>query len=243
MTNLDLTDKFWNYLKDNPVNTTSIVVYLYLVRIWESKSQKAFDYSDIKLSQDLNLSRITVINARNILCKIGLINCTLTNGKPALYDIKINFNFSDQNTSVEKNNSLHQKPSIRNTHSEPKANSKTSNQNTSSNQNLTQSLQAKEVVNIPQPTPKKPLPENIPTLEEFQAFARTVEIYNVDMDFLIKTKYEDWIDRGWKTASNKKITNWKISLKTSMAYMSPGNNSFTPTTLPKIKRPKQTYNE
>lgn len=86
---------------------------------------------------------------------------------------------------------------------------------------------------------------NIPTLEEFMAFAKTVEIYDPKMDFQIKTKYEQWKGNGWKNLLNgRPLHNWQGSLKQSMPHF---NTKFKGvpevTALPSIKRIMTTYDE
>lgn len=103
-----------------------------------------------------------------------------------------------------------------------------------------QSLENTEKIKENKPNGKK----EIPSLEEFMNYAKTVEIYDSTMDFQIKIKYQSWIDNDWNNGYNKPIINWRIALKTAMSYMKkasmPQNNIFN---TPSIRRPKTTYNE
>ena len=57
-----------------------------------------------------------------------------------------------------------------------------------------------------------------PDFLEFVAYAKTIEIYHSSFDFQIETKYETWIDDGWKDGNNKPIKNWKLKLKNTMTH-------------------------
>ena len=60
---------------------------------------------------------------------------------------------------------------------------------------------------------------NIPTLQEFVDYSKTIEIYHSSFDFQIKTKYEAWNESGWKDGNGNQIKNWKTKLKNTMVYM------------------------
>lgn len=57
-----------------------------------------------------------------------------------------------------------------------------------------------------------------PDFLEFISYAKSIEIYHTSFDFQIKTKYETWIDDGWKDGNNKEIKNWKLKLKNTMTH-------------------------
>lgn len=90
----------------------------------------------------------------------------------------------------------------------------------------------KKVVNQP----------DIPSIEEFLAYAKTLEIYTPNLDFQIKTKYKTWKDNGWKNGYGNPIRKWKNSLASTMPHFASGNNNVD-MRLPTINRPKSTYNE
>lgn len=83
---------------------------------------------------------------------------------------------------------------------------------------------------------------DIPSLEEFLAYAKTLEIYTPNLDFQIKTKYKTWKDNGWKNGYGNPIRKWKNSLASTMPHFASGNNNVD-MRLPTINRPKSTYNE
>lgn len=66
---------------------------------------------------------------------------------------------------------------------------------------------------------------NIPTLKEFLDYGFTKLAYqNKDSQFYehsITSKYNTWIEDGWKTAHGKKIKNWKNVLNNTLPYLKP----------------------
>lgn len=64
---------------------------------------------------------------------------------------------------------------------------------------------------------KKP---EIPSLEEFMAYYKSELSKQIPgLEFNIKAKYETWVDDGWKDGFRKKITNWKLKLKSTIPHL------------------------
>lgn len=114
-------------------------------------------------------------------------------------------------------------------------------------------LHKKTAKNVITPAPTKPNIKterfkNIatPSLDEFVAFGRTLEGYSKGMDIQIEGKYRDWSANDWLNGFDKPIRDWKAALMKSWPYMKQGLLSTTlpvSAVAPRIKRPKQTYNE
>ena len=83
--------------------------------------------------------------------------------------------------------------------------------------------------------------KDIPSFEEFMNYAKTLDIYEEGLDVHLKIKYETWKDDGWVSGYNKPIVNWKQTLKNTMPYLRSNNKNIF--NVPKINRPKSTYNE
>ena len=67
--------------------------------------------------------------------------------------------------------------------------------------------------------PKIKKPE-IPSLEEFMAYYKSeLSKQFPGLEFNIKAKYETWVDDGWKDGFGKKITNWKLKLKSTIPHL------------------------
>jgi uncharacterized protein YdaU (DUF1376 family) len=67
-----------------------------------------------------------------------------------------------------------------------------------------------------------------PTLEEFIAYYKSeLEKEFPNLLFSIKTKYETWVDAGWKDGNGQKIKNWRLKLKNTIPHLKPvfTNNS------------------
>ena len=95
-------------------------------------------------------------------------------------------------------------------------------------------VKVKEEVNINSNTqietiiPEKPKIE-IPELPEFLDYAKQVctetGLKYGDYGFTIITKYETWIDNGWKDGNGSKIKNWKLKFKNTLPYLKPIHKS------------------
>jgi len=71
--------------------------------------------------------------------------------------------------------------------------------------------------------PKKELP----TLDEFLDYAKTLEIYKPELDYSIKAKYKTWVDAKWHDGNGKEIKIWKNTLANTLPFLKPINNSTT----------------
>ena len=61
---------------------------------------------------------------------------------------------------------------------------------------------------------------NIPTIDSFLEYAKTItEIYKPTLDYAIKSKYQSWVENGWKDGHDKEIKNWKNTLRNTMPYL------------------------
>jgi uncharacterized protein YdaU (DUF1376 family) len=77
--------------------------------------------------------------------------------------------------------------------------------------------------------PKTKKPE-IPTESEFMAYYKSeLSKEFPDLDFSIKTKYETWVDAGWKDGHGNKITNWKLKMKNTITHLKAKFNPNGPT--------------
>ena len=82
----------------------------------------------------------------------------------------------------------------------------------------------------PESTVKKP---EIPTEQEFMNYYKSELAKQFpNLEFQLKTKYETWVDQGWKTGMNKPIKNWKLTMKNTISFLKPvqTNGNFSPST-------------
>ncbi|WP_297971889.1 transcriptional regulator [uncultured Capnocytophaga sp.] len=226
---LKLIRKFWSFVKECPLNTSAISLYLFLLQKWDVEGQKDFEFSDIEINRKLKMDRNTIRKNKDILRNLGLISYQITNGYPTFYKIILDYSVRKSNKEL------------------PVAEKKKVSQEV-----IVPSIDTPPTIEVPPtassvatPPPKKSKPKlNIepPTLEEFMEYAKTLELYEESLIPHLKTKYETWNENNWVNGYGKPILNWKLTLKSTMPYLKNSNqgNIFN---IPKINRPKSTYNE
>lgn len=63
---------------------------------------------------------------------------------------------------------------------------------------------------------------NIPTEPQFLEFCKTIkEINYFEYEFSLKSKFETWLQDGWKDGNGDKIKNWKSKIKNTIPYLKP----------------------
>jgi hypothetical protein len=58
---------------------------------------------------------------------------------------------------------------------------------------------------------------NIPTFSDFLIYGKEKEPSICDKG--LKLKYDSWVENDWKDGNNSKITNWKVKLLNTLAYL------------------------
>ncbi len=226
MESLKLIKKFWEFNNQESLGSSTIAVYFYLIEQWDKNDKNDFSLSDKQVSSVLKLSRKTVKTAKDTLRNLGLLSYKSIAGFPCVYKLITDYEFNEV-AVVDNKKAIVKKKETPKPKTEPKP-----------------QKSQKQLPTINTGKKENKLLADIPTEEEFLQYAKSLEIYNgnsPDIDFKIKTKYESWKDNGWKNGHDKPIRNWKITLKSTLPYLLTGN-SFTEK-VPKINRPKSTYNE
>lgn len=234
----ELISKFWSINEKSPLGASAIALYLFLLEEYRKNEERDFSISDNLISQKLSLTRPTIIAIKSKLRNIGLIQYQTKNGMPSIYRIISDFSFL-------------QEPTIK---QEPVKNNAGLKKLTE--ENIIKVVEKKPIDKIPveiveQPavieTSSTPQPVreniNIPTLEEFMDFAKTLEAYDESMDFAIKSKYESWVDAGWKNGIGYPIIKWENNLKNTLPHLKSTKRNLSINKIPTIKRPKITYDE
>ncbi|ATL42198.1 helix-turn-helix domain-containing protein [Elizabethkingia occulta] len=230
---LELIQRFWEFVPKARLSTTATVVYLYLLK--QASDNNGYDVviSDVMLSETLGLTRKTIKPAKEALKNLGLIQYESKKGLSCSYRIVLDYPLQvpgqEKVQQAEKNL---QAPIVEKSKNSP--------------------LAEPSKINIPETTEQK---ENTllynndaesfktikgPSLEEFMAYAHTLEGYEGSMDLDIKEKYALWAGNGWRNNLGKPITNWKSSLKNILPYMKnkTDNGLFSVESIPNIKHPK-----
>lgn len=236
---IELIRKFWLSVKEYPQNSSVISLYLFLLENWDIKEKIDFELSDKEIGRRLRMDRNTVKRSKEILRNLGLINYQITNGYPTFYKIILDYSLRKSNKDIpiaEKNiKKVPQEipPAIPTIVSLPFPEIETP-------QNK------KETIEIPHVPPKQDRDKpkgNIPTLEEFLAYAKTLDLYEESLIPHLKIKYETWEENNWTNGYGKPIINWKMTLKNTIPYLKNNNKNKNIMNIPKINRPKTTYNE
>ena len=230
----ELTTKFWSINEKSPLGASAIALYFFLLEKCRQNDGKDFTISDNAISQKLSLTRPTINALKSKLRNVGLIQYQTRNGVPSIYRIITDISFLLQESLQKETLNIKNKVSQE---SEP-----------------FKKMIESPIINDIQP---KILEEktihtstreniNIPSLDEFMNFAKSLEIYDETMDFAIKSKYESWRDNGWVNALGIPINKWQNNLKNTLPHLKTSKkkpSGLQPNNIPTIKRPKQTYNE
>lgn len=246
MESLGLINKFWKLHEEHIFDNASILLYFYLLNVWENNSNNDFELSDRVLDQKIKLSRNTIFKAKENLRNLGLISYQFRKGTPTFYKIITDYKFKGKVIPAEKEETIEipkakiptQQPTI------PIPQVPIVPPTTETSKEKPKETPKKEVPSIPTketPKTKTTVPTvPVPSLEEFIEFAKTLEVYSEDLLFALKAKYEQWNESNWINGFNKPILNWKSALKNSILHLGKTQNNVS---IPKISRPKTTYNE
>ena len=240
-----LIRKFWEYNEKEPLGAVAAAIYLFLLEVWKKNEENDFSLSDTEICERLKITRPTIITLRQKLSSLGMIQYQSKNGLPGHY--KILPEYSPVLSVLEK-------PETEKGDSTTKRSQKTIPIKRKPIGKSLQKREAQQNQNLPSDDSEEnqvPIPillsGNIPSSEEFTQYAKTLENYIPELDYLIKEKYDSWLGNGWKNGYNKPITNWKSSIKNTMPFLQSGLQSGNPTSqniaLQTIKRPKSTSDE
>ena len=240
MNDSELTEKFWKYNEKEPLGAIAVALYFFLVEIWKKNEKNDFSLSDTEICDRLKITRPTIITLRQKLVTLGIIQYQSKNGLPGHY--KILSEYSPKLSAFENPKTYKESSTIKRVQKTIQKKKKTAVKSlqkteTSQNQNLTSDDPQEKPITI-----TISLSRNIPSLEEFTQYAKTLENYVPELDYLIKEKYDSWIRNGWKNGYDKPITNWKSSIKNAMPFLQrelqSSNTTSEKIALPTIKRPK-----
>ena len=230
----ELTTKFWSINEKSQLGAYAISIYFFILEKCRQNYGKDFTISDNAIGQKLSLTRPTINALKSKLRNVGLIQYQTRNGVPSIYRIITDISFLQQESLQKETLNIKNKVSQE---SEP-----------------FKKMIESPIINDIQP---KILEEktihtstreniNIPSLDEFMNFAKSLEIYDETMDFAIKSKYESWRDNGWVNGLGIPINKWQNNLKNTLPHLKTSKkkpSGLQPNNIPTIKRPKQTYHD
>ena len=252
---LELIQRFWDFNKTAKMSPTEVLLYFYLLKMGYENDRYDFKISDVELGRELGLTRKTIKSTKEKLKNLGLVQFQSKNGLPCHYRLLLNYSFEieskksikkEESTNVEKD----QKREILEIFESilPAPNSvelieeveidndvKPSSETLQQNQKIEleqEQKQEREQLNLKN--------SKIPSLNEFIEYAKSLEGYESELELSISEKYESWINNGWKNTSNRPISNWKSTLKSTLPYLinKSEKNSLSLQDIPNIKRPE-----
>ena len=251
---LELIQRFWDFNKKAKVSPTEVLLYFYLLKIGYENERYDFKISDVELGKELGLTRKTIKSTKEKLKNLGLIQFQSKNGLPSHYRLLLNYSIEIEPEKLIKNEE--------NTIVEKKQNREILEifESILSAQNSVEVIKEIEIDNELKPSSessqkKKPELEQeqsqkqeqlnlknskIPSLNEFIEYAKSLEGNEPELELSISEKYESWKNNGWKNTSNRPISNWKSTLKSTLPYLknTNGENSLSLQDIPNIKRPE-----
>lgn len=243
---LELIQRFWTFNQKTHIGPTAIAMYLYLLKTANDNDAYDFQISDVVISNELGLTRKTAKYTKEKLRDLGLIRFEAKNGFPCNYRLILNYPLEifETETATKPANG-------KNEEFEPEAPFLKPEESTipppivlpikilPENTDQETEIQSAIGIQLSQPIPKGN-DKNIPGLDEFMEYAKTLESYEAGIDSDIKSKYNSWMDNGWKNGSDRPITNWRSTLKSSLPFMKNTTeiDQFSIQKIPNIKRPK-----
>ena len=250
---LELIQRFWDFNKTAKISPTEVLLYFYLLKMGYENDRYDFKISDVELGKELGLTRKTIRSTKEKLKKLGLIQFQPKNGLPRHYRLVLNYSFEIESEKICKTEGINAKKS-----QEPKILEIFENifsaQNTletekeveinkdvkSSSEIPKQQKQKLELEQRQEQEQQNLKNSKIPSLDEFIEYAKSLEGYEAELDLSISEKYEIWKNNDWKNTSNRPISNWKFTLKSTLPYLknTSGENSLSLQDIPNIKRPE-----
>lgn len=223
---LELIQKFWKFNEHTRLGSTSVSMYLFLLKTASENDNYKFKTSDVTVSSSLGLTRKTVKSTKEKLRKSGLIEFNIRNGLPCEY--RLILNYSLEKLELDSNEEIIN-------HSNALNLSESNKQYVDPN-----ALQHNKLIDEHKSSLVDELQLEIPSLEDFLLFAESLESYNSSLKKAVITKYESWIVNGWQNTSGRTIKSWKLTLKSIIPFLNNELNQQDTLSLqeiPQIKRP------
>lgn len=233
----NLIQRFWEYNKSQPLGSTALLIYFYLLKLGHDQNSYSVSISDIKVGKELGLTRKTVKVTKEKLQNSGVIKYVTKNGLACTYTIIPDYLFQTLESETKPADT-----SILRVHQTRKRQKeiKISDAVVHKIQNPERSIEKWP----PETRLHKRKSTPIPTLEQVYSYVKSLQMYDSSLDEPVKLKYLDWINNGWKNNFNRPISDWKSTIKNSLPYLQSSSKSNTVLipTIPTIKRIKTSSN-
>lgn len=251
---LELIQRFWDFNKTAKISPTEVLLYFYLLKMGYENERYDFKISDVELGKELGLTRKTIKSAKEKLKSLGLIQFQTINGLPCHYRLLLNYSFEieleksikkDESSIVKKDQNREVLEIFENILSAQNSVEVIKEIEINSDLKASSESSQKQKLELEQVQKQEQEQQNlknskIPSLEEFMGYAKSLECYEPELELIINEKYESWKNNGWKNTSNRPISNWKSTLKSTLPYLknTSGENSISLQDIPNIKRPE-----
>lgn len=236
---LELIERFWVFNQKVRPGSTVIGFYLYLLKIAKDSDDYNFKISDVVLSRELGLTRKTVKTTKEKLRNFGLIQFQTKNGTSGSYRLILNYSLErvESEKIIDAEASLYE-PSFQ------KADDKEILLHTDA---IIESFSDNSgEINVQTKTHSSNENPDIPEFNEFLAYAQTLSAYKSELDMPVKEKYHSWKNNGWKNRSERPITNWRSSLKSTLPFLkvvAQDDMQLSLKTIPDVKRPNTNFDK
>ena len=243
---LELIQRFWDFNKTSKISPTEVLLYFYLLKMGYENDRYDFKISDVELGRELGLTRKTIKSTKEKLKNLGLIQFQSKNGLPCHYRLVLNYSFeieyeksirNEESTIVEKDQNREVLEIFESILSAQNSVEAIKEIEINSDVKASSESSQKQKLELEQQNLKN---SKIPSLDEFMEYAKSLEGYELELELSISEKYEVWINNDWKNTSNRPISNWKSTLKSTLPYLrnKSEENSLSLQDIPKIKRPE-----
>jgi hypothetical protein len=238
---LELIHRFWSFNQKIHLRPTAIAMYLYLLKTSYENKRYDFTISDIVISDDLGLTRPTIISTKEKLRSLGLIQYQTKNGLACYYRLILEYPLISVSEKVKKEVTKQEQFAQKAEEITTPITAAKAILNLSKNSDQEIEVQSKPS----QPSIENDNSENIPAMDVFIKYAQTLDSYEPQMDFSIKEKYETWANNNWKNSSDRPITNWRSSMKSTLPFMKSNieDKTISLQSIPNIKRPKSSIDK
>ena len=221
---LELKNRIWEFNENSPLGLSVISVYFYLLKIGSDVGYTKFTVSDSKISRELKMTRKTVKVCKERLRKFGIITYQSRSGIPSDFQLNSDYplTFKDVFEKPEVQSEILE---FKEFHKKVEPKVVEVNSIKKSTQQISSSFE---------------ISNSIPSIEEFLEYAKSLEMYDPQLDFEIQLRYKNWRSNNWKNSANRPITDWKSTLKSVLPYLknSTQNNSLSIKSIPRITPPK-----
>lgn len=259
MLHTELLSKFLEYNSRKPVGSSAFALYVIFLNRWKDNDFDAFTFTLNEIETQLSVTRKTAIKTKEKLVELGFISYHQEKGYNATYSINENFeipiisstdkiqppketklpkkgikspNANEVKASVEEN------PKI-DTEEEIKAIGKIENIEVPK---IELAQPVIEIPEIPTQSVKSSRVTNIPTFDEVLKFAKSLKNYDEAYDEHLESKYDTWVETGWKNGFGNPITSWTGLVRNTIPHLKGMKIGTEIKELPSVKIPI-TYNE